>query len=201
MKELLIGLFIFSFLLLPCLEDLASPTNEIGVEWNFWREKIDPLTGEGEIWEEYSLKDKMNNIIWIENKGEVPITKIKVEFLTILKNYSVIGLLRILTPLVPSEVKWERSWGINLKPGDEKQLEEIKEFSEWVKQDFEALGYEITKMDKDKAIIEVKGKWGPIPIKVNVDLANSKGETTVEMFIDSEYFGKRENSFVIIRAT
>jgi hypothetical protein len=201
MKELLIGLLIFSFLVFPCLEDLASPTNEIEVEWNFWREKINPLTGEGEIWEEYSLKDMMNDIIWIKNEGEVPITKVRVEFITILKNYSVVGLPKILTPLVPSEVKRERNWQISLKPGDERKFEEVKDFSEWVKQDFEALGVEITDMDKDLAVLKGKYKLGPFTIRATIDLANSKGETTAEMFIDSEYFGKRENEFIIVRAT
>jgi hypothetical protein len=168
MKEFVIGLLILSLFVLLSPGDLASQSNEIGAEWNFWREKIDPLTGEGEIWEEYSLKDRMNNIIWIKNIGKVPIRKVRVEFVATLKNYSVIGLPKVLASLVPSKVKWERSWEVNLKSGDEGKFEEVKEFSEWVRQDFKTLGFEITKMNKDSAIIEVKRKWGPIPSQLKL---------------------------------
>ena len=200
-KKALFSLLLISFLLVssPSFEALSAPNSDVKVEWHFWREKVNPETGKGEVSKKYSLRDYMNDIIWIKNEGEVPITDVRVEFVTTLSGYSISQLPDWLASRVPNDVEREKRWRISLELGEKIKFEDIKEYSEWVVHDFRALGYEVVEMDKDLARLKVKIKIGPIKFNTNVDLTNSTGQTIAKLFVNGEYCGEKKNNFMIVR--
>jgi len=199
-KKALFSLLLISFLLVSSssFEALSAPNSDVKVEWHFWREKVNPETGKGEVSKKYSLRDCMNDIIWIKNEGEVPITDVRVEFVTTLSGYSISPFPDRLASRVPNDVEREKRWRISLELGEKIKFEDIKEYSEWVVHDFRALGYEVVEMDKDLARLKVK-KIGPIKFNANVDLANSTGQTIAKLFVNGEYCGEKKNNFMIVR--
>jgi hypothetical protein len=71
----------FAFLL-----QLAEPqVQNVDVEWRFWREKIDPETGEGIESSSFAFTDTMRDVVWVKNTGKAPITRIEVKYLTVTK--------------------------------------------------------------------------------------------------------------------
>jgi hypothetical protein len=199
-KKALFCLLLISFLFVSSssFEALSAPNSDVKVEWHFWREKVNPETGKGEVSKKYSLRDYMNDIIGIKNKGEVPITDVRVEFVTTLSGYSISPLPDWLASRVPHDVEREKRWRISLDPGEKIKFEDIKEYSEWVVHDFRTLGYEVVEMDKDLARLKTKGKIGPIKFNANVDLANSTGQTIAKLFVNGEYCGEKKNNFTIV---
>lgn len=200
-KKALFCLLLISFLLVSSssFEALSAPNSDVKVEWHFWREKVNPETGKGEVSKKYSLRDYMNDIIWIKNEGEVPITDVRVEFVTTLSGYSISPLSDWFASRVPNDVEREKRWRISLELGEKIKFEDIKEYSEWVVHDFRALGYEVVEMDKDLARLKVKIKIGPIKFNTNVDLTNSTGQTIAKLFVNGEYCGEKKNNFMIVR--
>lgn len=201
-KKALFCLLLISFLLVSSssFEALSAPNSDVKVEWHFWREKVNPETGKGEISKKYSLRDYMDEIIGIRNKGETSVTDIRVEFVTTLSGYSISPLPEWFASRVPRGVEREKRWRTSLESGEKIKFEDIKEYSEWVVNDFRALGYEVVEVDKDLARLKIKGKIGPIKFSANVDLANSTGQTVAKLFVNGEYCGEKKNNFTIVRA-
>ena len=165
----------------------------VEVEWRFWRGKVDSVTGKGMEAHEYVMSDLMDNIVWVKDTGTTPIPKIKVKFLTTAEDYRIANVPSRLMRFVPSRINWQREWEVNLEPGQEKTLHEVKTFEEWVMQDMELVGAEITSLDPHTLTGTANMKLGPIHVKgIDVYFSTAKSHTTGEIFISNKSYGKSD---------
>jgi hypothetical protein len=169
-----------------------SAQAEKSAEFDFWIEKVDPATGKGEKALYYTLDDLENRIIVIKNSGTEHISTADVKYKCNWQGYSLSHFPHFATRFIPISLEGERKWEVNLKPGEEKRIEEIKSAVEWTKFEISLLGYTLTGYNVDNGAVVVDGKFGPIPIKgIKADLAHCKETVTVKLFIDGKSLGEK----------
>jgi hypothetical protein len=176
-----------------------SAQAEKSAEFDFWFERVDPATGKSEKMSGYTLDDLVRFVIVIKNNGIEYISTANVKYGTSWRDYSVTHIPHFATRFFPSSAEWERKWEVNLKPGEEKRIEEMKSGIDWIKFYFSFFGYTLTNYNADDATIVAEGKVGPFTIKgIKTNLADSKYITTIELFIDGKSFGKRSCKYICV---
>lgn len=192
---LIIGLM-FASLLLP----LAKPQAHVEVEWEFWREKIDPETGEGVKTSSFAFTDTMRDVVWVKNAGTAPITRIEVKYLTVAKGHKIGNIPRWISGLVPSDCPRERSYEVNLKPGEEEKFEETRLLTEWIKEDLTYQGvHTIKRWDPENVTIIGDVKKGFITLEnAEIDFSEAEVHTEAELFVDGQSFGKKTIHFRVV---
>jgi hypothetical protein len=146
----------------------------------------------------YAMSDLMDNIVWVKNTGTTPIPKIKVKFLTTAEGYRIANVPSCLTRFIPSGINWQREWEVNLEPGQERTLHEVKTFEEWIMQDTKLLGAEITSLDLHTLTGTANMKLGPIHVKgIEINFSTAKSHTTAEIFISNKSYGKSDTFDIV----
>jgi hypothetical protein len=101
--------------------------------------------------------------------------------------------------LLPNSIEWEREWEVNLKPGEEKRIEEGKSNLDWIKFEFSLIDFTLVGCDADNATITLNAKLGPFTIKgMKVYLADSTGLESAELFIDENSLGEKSCEYKLI---
>ena len=193
---LIIGLMFASLLL-----SLAEPQAHTEVEWGFWREKTDPETGEGVKASGFAFTDTMREVVWVKNTGTIPITRIEVKYLTVIKEHKVRNIPMLIVRFLPSECPRERSYTIDLKPGEERKFEETKPFTEWVREDLAYQGmHTIKKWDTENVTVTGDIKKSIISLKdARIDFSQAELYTETELFVNGQSVGKKTFHFRIVK--
>ena len=196
MAGLIIGLMFASLFL-----SLAEPQAHTEVEWGFWREKVDPETGEGVKASGFAFTDTMREVVWVKNTGTVPITRIEVKYLTVIKGYKVGNIPRWIVRFIPSECPRERSYTIDLKPGEERKFEETRPFTEWVREDLAYQGMRtIKEWDAENVTVTGDIKKSVISLKdARIDFSQAELYTEAELFVNGQSVGKKTFHFRIVK--
>ena len=184
--------------LLPLAESQEQDVN-VNVEWKFWRELIDPGTGEGVKSSGFAFTDTMSEVVWVKNTGTVPITEIKVKYLTVTEGQKVGNIPKWITGLIPSDCPRERSYVVDLKPGDEKKIEETGLFSKWVTEDLAYQGmHTIKEWDCENVTVIGDIKKGITLHDTEIDFSEADMYTEAELFCNGQSMGGKTIHFRII---
>lgn len=187
---------VITFAVTPLSE---GQNQEFSVEWDFARVKVDPDTGERIETDGFAFTDLMGEIVRIKNTGTLPITKVKVKYLTTTEGHKVKNIPQWITNLVPSDCPRERSYDVKIAPGEEREFVEVRPMTEWMTEDLEYQGmHTIKEWDAENVSVIGDIKKGITLHDMIIDFSEAKLHTEAELFVNGQSCGKKTLQFRIV---
>ena len=190
---------VFTAMPVGMTQETQTEETTLAVDWDFWREKVDPETGEGVKSSGFAFTDTMRDVIWVKNTGTEPITKIKIKYLTVTEGHKVGNIPNWLTKHIPSECPRTRSYDVDLKPGEEMKFEETRPFTEWVTEDLAYQGmHTIKKWDPENVTVTGDVKKVVTLKDTEIDFSKANLRTKAVLYVNGQSFGKKIIEFKVV---